>query len=532
MAVRLPKSFKSVVELAVILAVILVCWTVAAEIEFFEWFTEYSRAHESWELDEIAMLLVISAFVSKAALIIRWRRLLRITRERDEAQSQAELHAWYDPLTGLANRRYFQARLETLANDIALHPRVIAIIDLDRFKPVNDLHGHAVGDAVLKSVAVRLGKEIDKDSMLARLGGDEFAIVFGAQTDTEQAERTTRRLISRLDAPFEVGNLSVNIGTSIGLACSNSDVLAREGLQHADKALYAAKRAGRGRLAWYDAELGRRSLERAKLEEDLRRALRDEEIFPFFQPVFNLHSGELRGFEVLARWKHPDRGDISPEIFIGIAEDTGLIGDLGWSILRQACRRAARWPVDLKLAVNISPKQFMDSGLVQKTTEILTEVGFDPSNLEFEITESAVIVDMDFANRAIRELQAMGVTVALDDFGTGFSSLSNLRHLPFDRLKIDRSFITNIAADPSNQLIVEGILSLAQGLKIGVTAEGIETESDLKFISGLSCELGQGFYFDKAVSGEEVDWLLDAWEDSASQTGEAAPQVQSQQWIA
>ncbi|WP_158968352.1 putative bifunctional diguanylate cyclase/phosphodiesterase [Chachezhania sediminis] len=513
MPITVWKHLKSNLGYLAIVAITLVLWQIAVTLELFERFHEFSRQHEDWELDEIGILVLLSSVATGGALIWRWRHLSQALRERDEAQRQAEQHAWFDPLTGLANRRYFQSRLKSLAEAGAGACRIVAIIDLDRFKPVNDLHGHAVGDAVLKCVARRIQAELDAESTVARLGGDEFAILFGEETDTNEAERIARRIITSIGQPFRADDLTVVIGTSIGLARAGADALVTEGLQQADRALYVAKRAGRGALAWYDADLGQRSRERAELENDLRMALRNEEVFPFFQPICGLGTNEIRGFEVLARWTHPQRGPISPDVFIEIAEDTGLISELGWTILRQACRRARNWPKDLTLAVNISPKQFLDGALVQKIGDILREEGFDPHCLEIEITENAVIVDMDFAGSAIRELQSMGVTVALDDFGTGFSSLSNLRRLPFDRLKIDRSFITNIAADPSNQRIVEGILSLARGLKIGVTAEGIETESDLEFVSALACEYGQGFYFNKAISADEVDWLLDAVED-------------------
>ncbi|WP_121063640.1 putative bifunctional diguanylate cyclase/phosphodiesterase [Chachezhania antarctica] len=518
MSKRSPHTRKLVLEQAITVVLVVIAWQILSHFDAYEQFHEFSRNHEHWQLDEIAMLILVSAFVMGGGLYVRWNQLLSALTERDEAQRQAERHAWYDPLTGLANRRYFQIQLDSIASAGDAQNRVVAIIDLDRFKPVNDLHGHAVGDAVLKDVAKRVQGELDEDSTLARLGGDEFAIIFSRDVKPDDAERIARRIITAIETPFDVQGLSIMIGTSIGLARTAPDALASEGLQHADKALYSAKRSGRGRLAWYDDELGQRSRERAELEADLRLALRREEVFPYFQPIFGLGTGELTGFEVLARWKHVKRGDISPEIFIEIAEDIGLISELGWSILRQACRRAVGWPAGLKLAVNISPKQFLDGALVQKTADILEDVGFNPAFLEFEITESAVIPDMEFAECAIRDLQAMGVTIALDDFGTGFSSLSNLRRLPFDRLKIDRSFITNISDDPSNQRIVEGILSLARGLKIGVTAEGIESESDLEFVSSMACEYGQGFFFNGAISGDEVDWLLDALED-----GEAPP---------
>lgn len=484
-------------------------WVASIRFDLFERFHAYSRAHEDWELDEIAMLVLCSALTMGIALVLNWLRLIRAIRDRDNARRTAERHATHDPLTGLANRRYFQSWVKGLSARGEAVKRVMAIVDLQGFKAVNDLHGHAIGDAVLSRVAERLTTELGQEGMIARLGGDEFGIVFAENLDPDEAVRLARRILTRIQTPIEIGELSVSIDASVGLARPATVSLTKDGLEWVDRALHTARRAGRGQLAWYDAELDLQSSKRAALEADLRAAIRKGEVVPYFQPVFRLETGDLKGFEVLARWYRPEGGSVPPDIFIRVAEDMGLIGDLGESILRQACNHAIGWPSHLKIAVNVSPEQILDGNLVQSMRRILSETGFPPGRLEIEITETVVIQDIDLADSAIRELQKLGIAVALDDFGTGFSSLSTLRSLPFDLLKIDRSFITGVARDASNQEIVGGIMSLAHGLRLQVIAEGIETQADRDFVNGLGCEFGQGFFFEKALPAEHVGWLLE-----------------------
>ena len=485
-------------------------FSIGAEYELLEWFYEYSRVHEDWELDELAVLVLNAVVGLTWFLIVKSRQLMRAVKERDKAEQAAQKIARHDALTGLANRRAFSDHIDGLtASDNGKDGIMVMMLDLDRFKAVNDLHGHAGGDYVLTEVAKRIKDKMGEGDFVARLGGDEFAITLAPGATVEHAERTARRLLTTISKPFSVGGKKILVGTSIGI----SRIVLGEGvsvtLQLADQAMYSVKKAGRGQFAWYDAELDEAAKERQQLEQDLRLAVRNKEIVPYFQPVFDMATDKLGGFEALARWQHPERGMVSPEVFIEIAEDIGLISQLGWNMLEKACKAARDWDESLKVAVNFSPIQFRDPNLVDMVERILDETGFDPTRLEVEITESAIMLDFDLAKESIERLRELGVSLALDDFGTGFSSLSNLRTLPFDRLKIDRSFVSNINNCPENQKIVAGILAMAHGLELNVTAEGIESAQDHEYLSARDCQLGQGYHYAKPLAVEEVDWLLE-----------------------
>ncbi|WP_377150800.1 putative bifunctional diguanylate cyclase/phosphodiesterase [Roseovarius aestuarii] len=479
-------------------------------MELFERFYEFSRAHEEWDLDEFALLIVNLTIALVLSVFFQGQRLKRTVREREFQRQRAEKNARHDPLTGLMNRRAFSSTLEEIAaQNSNADEQFIAMIDLDRFKPVNDLHGHAAGDATLEAVAHRLKAEVGSGSVVARLGGDEFAVIFERPIDAIQVERIARRLLLSMERAIKFENRQIFISCSIGLVSWDSNLTSADAIRRTDKALYRAKNQGRGQFAWYDAELDQQSHERAEIEADLREAIVKSEIEPWFQPIIQIESKTLTGFEVLARWKHKTRGQIPPGKFIEIAEDSGQIGDLGLSILRQACTAACDWDSRLSISFNVSPYQFHNPKLVEQINEILVECNFDARRLTIEVTESAVIHDFNVARAKLDALKVLGVAVALDDFGTGYSSLASLRQLPFDRIKIDRSFVTNIAAEPQNQKIVAGIMTLANGLELDVTAEGIESADDLGYLQSLDCSLGQGFLFEKAVPAEQVSWLLE-----------------------
>ena len=489
----------------------IVTWPILAEMELFERIYNYSRAHENWDLDELALLVGNLTIALLLSMFVQWRRLKRLTAEREEQRQRAEKNARHDPLTGLMNRRAFSSALKQIADHSAhSENRILAMIDLDRFKPVNDLYGHAAGDATLQTVAKRLNDEIGAVGKFARLGGDEFAVIFNSSIDANKAERLTRRLLHRMEEAVEYEDNQIFISSSVGLVNWKVSSPYAEALRRADKALYTAKNSGRGEFAWYDAELDRQSHERAEIEADLREAIIKSEIEPWFQPIIQIESKKLIGFEVLARWNHKSRGQIPPAVFIAIAEDSGQIGNLGHSLLRQACLSAKAWNPQLSISFNISPYQFHDPKLVDQIKQVLDEYMFDANRLTIEITENSVIHDFDVAREKLDALKDLGVAIALDDFGTGYSSLASLRQLPFDRIKIDRSFVTNIAAEPQNQKIVSGIMTLANGLELDVTAEGIESPDDLSYLQSLDCSLGQGFLFEKAVPAEQVSWLLES----------------------
>lgn len=492
-----------------IIAVTFLAYVVSIRFEPFAAFYAFSRAHEAWRLDEAAVLVAFLFVGVLLALIVRSRELSRVIAERDEAQQKAQMFASRDALTGLHNRRAFTDHLSDLDRDDTSAGRIVMMLDLDRFKAVNDIHGHAYGDIVLVETARRLLAELNDDDLVARLGGDEFAISLDPLSSVARAEGIAQSLLTAVSQPIEENGIRLTVGTSIGLALLTDENSASHALQFADQALYSAKKDGRGQFAWFDAELERDARERHELEQDLKEAVSNDEIAPFFQPVFDISTDRLRGFEVLARWTHATRGVVPPDLFIEIAEDVGLIAPLGWSVLRQACLVARSWDPRVRLAVNVSPTQFRDGHLVERMKEVFEETGFDPRRLEIELTETAIMSDFAMAQSTLRQLHALGVTVALDDFGAGFSSLSNLRQLPFDSIKIDGSFISDIKDRPENQRIVSGILALAHGLDLEVTAEGVETDADFDFLQSVKCEMGQGYHFARPMSGEDVAWMLE-----------------------
>ncbi|GFE49301.1 hypothetical protein So717_10540 [Roseobacter cerasinus] len=486
----------------------IVTWPVFAELELFEAFYEFSRAHENWDLDELVLLVGNLSIALIVSSIYRSRQLRKVVRERAQEYERAERNARHDPLTGLMNRRAFGEVMQKIEAQDTPEGRYMAMIDLDRFKPINDLQGHAAGDAILRRVADRLVEHTGSTDLVARLGGDEFVVIFDTKRPSAAVERLARRLLHAMEKPFEYEGAQLHISCSIGLAHWASGVSQSTALAQADRALYTAKNIGRARFAWYDADLDRDATERAQIETDLREAIVTGQVQPWFQPIVEINAQRLTGFEVLARWTHPERGAIAPEVFIEIAEDSGQISALSNSLLRRACLAARDWDASLSMSFNISPRQFHHPALVSDIKLIIDETGFDPTRLTIEVTERSVIRDFETAREKLNALKAMGISVALDDFGTGYSSLASLRQLPFDRIKIDRGFITNIEQQPQNQKIVSGIMSLARGLELDVTAEGIESREDLDFVKQLDCALGQGFLFDKAVSPDEVAWLL------------------------
>ncbi|WP_299420210.1 bifunctional diguanylate cyclase/phosphodiesterase [uncultured Shimia sp.] len=494
----------------------LVLFPILGEYEVFEAFYEYSRAHEDWELDELALLVTLLTVALLFSVLFQASHLRRMAREREAMRKSAAANARHDPLTGVLNRRAFKEVAGGLArsqiSDDA--PRYIALMDLDKFNPVNSLHGHEVGDATLQEVAERLKLEAGAGGTVARLGGDEYAVLLSAKVNAVQAERAAQRLVHEIAQPFYFGDTAVFIGASVGLVALRHGDDISEVMRRADKAMGMAKTQGRGRFTWYDADLDRQAMDREAIAADLRDAIAHEQVVPWFQPIVDIDENRVSGVEILARWIHPERGSIPPGVFIEIAEDSGQIGTLGLSVLRQACVAAKDWARPLTLSFNVSGVQFRDPNLVPSIRMVLEGTGFPPERLIVEVTESSVIDDFGVARAKLEELKAIGVAIALDDFGTGYSSLAALQNLSFDRLKIDRSFVTDISNNPECQKIVAGIVSLAQGLHLEVTAEGIETVEDLAYVSYLQCQRAQGFLFEKAVPAAEVVEFLDGkWEE-------------------
>ncbi len=421
--------------------------------------------------------------------------------EREAAEARAQSLARHDPLTGLANRRHF---LEELDRRIALvggeeNAFALMFVDLDRFKPINDVHGHAIGDQLLQVIGTRLQACIRDDSFSARLGGDEFAVLLEGPGGREAVAAAARRILHELSAPILVNGLKLTVGASIGISlCPEDGQDAAELLQRGDAAMLRAKE-DRGAYKFFDSSIDEELKSKAALEAELRTAIPNGDIVPYFQPVVHCDTGELAGFEVLARWPHRERGMISPADFIPVAEDAGLVDAMFWALLAQACRKALDAPGEFILAVNISPSQVRDQWFPEKVLRTLRETGFPAQRLEIEVTESAMIGDVARAKSSLMSLKNQGVRIALDDFGTGYSSLFLLRELPIDKLKIDRSFVARITTDRENATIVGALVGLGKALGLKVTAEGVEDEETAAALRAMGCELAQGYLYGAAT---------------------------------
>jgi diguanylate cyclase (GGDEF)-like protein len=420
--------------------------------------------------------------------------------EREAAEARAQSLARHDPLTGLANRRHF---LEELDRRIALvgseeNAFALMFVDLDRFKPINDVHGHAIGDQLLQVIGTRLMACIRDDSFAARLGGDEFAVLIEGPGGREAVAAAARRILHELSAPILVNGLKLTVGASIGISlCPEDGRDAAELLQRGDAAMLRAKE-DRGAYKFFDSSIDEELRSKAALETELRSAIPNGDIVPYFQPVVRVDTGELDGFEVLARWPHRERGMTSPVDFIPVAEDAGLVDAMFWALLAQACRKALNAPGEFTLAVNISPSQVRDQWFPEKVLRTLRETGFPAQRLEIEVTESAMIGDVARAKSSLMSLKNQGVRIALDDFGTGYSSLFLLRELPIDKLKIDRSFVARITTDRENATIVGALIGLGKALGLKVTAEGVEDEATSDALRAMGCQLAQGFLYGAA----------------------------------
>ncbi len=438
---------------------------------------------------------------------------LRDISERKKAAEQLEYLAHHDPLTGLANRSLLRARISAA---IALAEKsgeslALLLLDLDRFKAVNDLHGHPIGDQVLVRVAARLRAAARGAEIIARLGGDEFVILLPAEAGAEaaRAAEVAQRVIASLTEPFEVGASFLQINTSIGVSLyPQHGADADELLKNADTALYSAKRAGRGTQRMFDPAMDAELRRRRHLEQDLRLAIRRRTLDIHFQPLFKNDGKTLAGFEALARWRHPAFGPISPADFIPLAEESGLIVPLGRLVLDIACAEAASWSQPHRIAVNISPAQLRAGNLVATVTEVLARTGLPPSRLELEVTESLLIEDTEATLATLSALKALGLRIVLDDFGTGYSSLSYLRRFPFDKLKIDRSFIQALGENDEAMAIVRAIVALADSLTLDVTAEGVETETQLRLLQEESNAEMQGYLLGRPAPADTFSGLL------------------------
>lgn len=443
--------------------------------------------------------------------------LTRDITERRRAEEQLLHDAFHDSLTGLPNRALFIDHLKLAVN----HCRrtrgylfAVLFIDLDRFKNINDSLGHMVGDQLLNAIAHRLEICLRDGDTIARLGGDEFTILLDGIKDYSDAQRVAERVQEVLEQPFNLAGRELFVTASVGIKySSDGDEQPEDLLRDADTAMYCAKALGKAQSQVFDANMHKRALTLLEIESDLRRAIEREEFDVHYQPIVSLESGRISGFEALVRWRHPERGLISPSEFIPIAEETGLIIQIDRWVLRQACLQMRRWQEALpetsrmKISVNLSCKQFMQATIVEQVLETLRETGLDPRNLKLEITESVMMERGEYAMSVLEQLSRAGIELSLDDFGTGYSSLSYIHHFPVTTLKIDQSFIKRIGGEQNGE-IVRAVVALARNLGLDVVAEGIETIIQHDQLKALGCEHGQGYYFSEPVDKESATELI------------------------
>ncbi len=460
------------------------------------------------------MLLTNAVLLNIALLIFGWRRYNELHREvveRRRAEERARELAERDPLTGCLNRRSGPPAIDALRRSASeqQHEVALLLIDLDNFKQINDLNGHQAGDRVLTTIAQRIKEALPPQGILIRIGGDEFAcaVPFKGRA-RDSIDSLVETLIESVSKPIKDGGLTIAATISIGLAHEGMDTEAQslvttdKLIHRADIAMYHAKKQGRNRYFWFEPQMEDELRFRNQLETGIREGIKNEEFVPYYEQQIDLESGKLVGFEMLARWQSPKYGLVNPDIFIPIAEEIDVIGALSENLIRKALRDAKEWHPSLTLSVNISPVQLRDPWFAQKLLHILVESGFPPNRLEIEITESCMHENIGAVRSIVSSLKNQGIRISLDDFGTGYSSLSQLRSLPFDRLKIDRSFVTEIGSDNANSELIRAIISLGKGLSLPVTAEGIENGKVLEALRELGEIKGQGYLYGRPEDAE------------------------------
>jgi diguanylate cyclase (GGDEF)-like protein len=505
--------------------VITTCATIAALLLFVALGSQVlPSALGMLPLADSASTLKVAFLLNIAIILFGWRRSKELKEALDafeSAERAAQRNANTDPATGLANRRELMRSLSEALE--AGTGGVFLVLDLDHFKRVNDLHGHLAGDKVLLRLAEVLLTNASQGACCARTGGDEFAVLLPGSDDAE-AERVAREILDSLSTPVFAEGAQIQVTASIGLARLGGCTDDETALRQSDVALYAAKRSGRNDFSWFDEALEREISDRLKLEEDIRTGIKSGEFVPFFQPLVDLASRQIIGFEALARWRSPERGLKEADTFIETAERTGLIGPLTLSVLEQALKEARGWPAHLKLAVNVSPVQFRDADLAEQILKTLAQTGFPASRLEIEITEGSLLEDREQVLTIIRSLKNVGISISLDDFGTGYASLAQVNRLPLDRIKIDKSFITTIVKSEQTAAIVNTIAGLGHNLNVPITAEGVESEQIRSALADFGCSEAQGWLFGRAISAEAVrSFLAMSGDGNSVPTPDAAP---------
>jgi diguanylate cyclase (GGDEF)-like protein len=471
---------------------------------------QFGEEHADWEVDDIIFVMFV---MSIGFAVYSYRRVQDLRYEmqaRRSAEIDSQTLARHDPLTGLPNRRFFVERLR----DVLLHTTgdsrsALLMLDLDGFKAINDAYGHAIGDQTLIEFAERVSGVMRAGAVLTRVGGDEFAVIAPNISSLDDPTALARRIAAVVAEPFVIDSISTTLGAGIGIAIAPQDGTDPEILvQHADRALYRAKAEGRSSIRFFEPGMNAHVERRIAIERELRVAVSNRLIVPHYQPLIALGDDRIIGFEALARWKNEELGSVAPGVFIAVAEEIGLIGELGDQLLRQACTDARSWPPHITLSFNLSGIQLRDPTVGLRILSILAETGFNPLRLELEITETALVDNIGIAQQVTKQLRNAGVRIALDDFGTGYATFSQLLSLELDRIKIDRSFVDGLGKDRSSTTIVRAILGLANGFGLATTAEGIERPDQLAHLLADGCQEGQGYLFSKALPADEVMGLL------------------------
>lgn len=519
---RLSNAHRDAVVLAVLItAVMLLIWNGSA---FFRYIRFAGAFGPQVQIASTALTLNV------ALILFGWRRYADLQHEaevRIEQERRAAALASTDPVTGLFNRKGFADRVADVAATAAAKGHHLAIISfqIQRFKTINDQHGYETGDRLLACIAEGLTQELGENAVLARLGGDEFAAAVPLDAaNLSQAEELAEAMLRAGTRPFMFEDRIIQVGGFAGIASTPaSEVQIPDLLRRADIAMDHARNGRVGRPMWFDAGMERALIAHGEIEQGIRFGLEHGQFVPYFEPQVDLGNGQIVGFEVLARWNHALSGVIGPDVFIPVAEEIGLIGRLSEQVISEALREAAAWDPGIRISVNISPWQLADGWLAQRIVRILAETGFPADRLVVEVTESSLFADIELARTIVTSLKNQGIRLALDDFGSGFSSLSHLRSLPFDIIKIDKAFVSNINTKRESVAIVRAVTTLASALSVPVCIEGIENEAAYDAVIRLGCQIGQGWYFGKPMPADQARDLLGRREEPKPAPAEEQP---------
>ncbi|MCS0504135.1 putative bifunctional diguanylate cyclase/phosphodiesterase [Ancylobacter mangrovi] len=490
---------------ALIVAVVAVCaYLLALATNFYDLVHDFLVANENWQADEILVALIVVGLAAMGYAVLRLVDLNEEIRRRREAEERAEYAAFHDLVTDLPNRRFVEMKL---ADVVAREGRFTAVflLDINDFKQVNDLVGHHGGDQFLAGFAQRL-RETAPGALIARHGGDEFVVV--SDVAWENVGDLGGRIATVTHKPQNIDGICLETSAAIGFASLSAAGDFATAMLQAEMAMQEAKRRKSSAPCAYDPQMAEKLAERLRIETELREAIANDTLIPYFQPLVRLNNRTVYGFETLARWQRQDGSFVPPDVFIRTAENAGLITDLSDKLLRKACLAARNWPANLILAFNISPRQLSDQFLGNRLLRILKEVDFPPHRISIEITESAIIRDIGETVRILDQLRAVGVRIALDDFGTGYSSLAQLAQLPLDKIKIDRQFTANFMENDKQAKIVRSLLELGRVLEISMLAEGVETDEQYQMLRSMGCYLGQGYLFGRPMPAEAVPAYL------------------------